>query len=110
MRRALLLAVPLFGSVLAAANPVSCHAGETDENVRIMRDAAGSLKFADTRAYILEKQSGFAEGSRSEVAVIFGYADNRAACRDIADLLTERSVTLQKVYGFADKFECDAID
>jgi hypothetical protein len=76
-----------------------------------MKDAAGSLQFSfpDDRAYMLEKQpSGISKWI--EVAVIFGYADNRAACRDIADLLTERSVALQKVYGPADKFECNPID
>ena len=60
---------------------------------------------------MLEKQSGFLGGSEwIQLAVIFGYVDNRAACREIADALTEKSVLLRKVYGFADKFECNPID
>jgi hypothetical protein len=56
----------------------------TDENVQVMIQAARSLKFPDgNMAFILEKQ----EVAIAEVAVIFGYADNRSACQQIADIL-----------------------
>jgi hypothetical protein len=57
----------------------------TSENVQILIQAARSLKFSvpGNRAFILEKQ----EPSPAEVAVIFGYADNRSACQEIADIL-----------------------
>ena len=114
MRRAILVAVALFCFVAAqSASLVLCHAGEAEDNARIMEDAARSLKFSlpENRAYMLEKQSGLLGGSEwSQVAVIFGYVDNRAACRDIADALTEKSALLRQVYGIVDKFECNPID
>jgi hypothetical protein len=56
-----------------------------EENVRTMIQAARSLKFGvpENRAFILEKQ----ETVVAEVAVIFGYGDNRSACQEIADIL-----------------------
>ena len=107
MRRTILVAVALCCFAVAA--------GATDENERIMKDAARSLTFSqpDNRAYMLEKHSGadLVSGTLSQVGVIFGYGDNGAGCRDIADALTEeRSVLLSKVYGYADKYECNPID
>jgi hypothetical protein len=109
MRRTILVAVALCCFAVAqSANSNSCHAGAT-ENERVMKDAARSLTFPqpDNRAYMLEKHSG---ADLSQVGVIFGYGDNGAACRDIADTLTERNVLLSKVVGYADKYECNPID
>ncbi len=109
MRRAILVAVALCCFVIAQ----SASAGDVEENARVMEKAARSLTFSlpDNRAYMLEKQSGLVgDAGWSQLAVIFGYVDNGAACRDIADALTEKSVLLRKVYGFADKFECNPID
>jgi hypothetical protein len=54
-------------------------------DIQVLIQAARSLKFTvpGNRAFILEKQ----EPSAAEVAIIFGYADNRAACQSIADIL-----------------------
>ena len=59
---------------------------EVDENVQAMMGAARSLKYSlpENSAYVLEKQ----ETIVSDVAIIFGYADNRAACQQIAGVLT----------------------
>jgi hypothetical protein len=55
------------------------------KNVQTMIQAARTLKFSvpENRAFILEKQEVYV----GEVAVIFGYADNRFACQEIADIL-----------------------
>jgi hypothetical protein len=60
----------------------------TPENVPILIQAGGSLKFSmrENRAFLLEKQ----EPTPADVAVIFGYADNRSACQAIADILIRR--------------------
>jgi len=57
----------------------------TEGHAQVMIQAARSLKFTQpgNMAFILEKQ----ETAIAEVAVIFGYADNRSACQDIADIL-----------------------
>jgi hypothetical protein len=54
------------------------------ENAKTMIQAARSLKFSvpENRAFILEKQEPI-----TEVAIIFGYADNRSACQSIAEIL-----------------------
>ena len=57
---------------------------QTPEFQALLR-AARSLKFSvpENRAFILEKQETFP----TEVAIVFGYADNRSACQSIADIL-----------------------
>jgi hypothetical protein len=68
--------------------------GQGDDNVRAMMQAARSLQFNSpvdapaNKAYMLEKQGTI----RSQVAVIFGYADNASACEQIAKALTESRV------------------
>jgi hypothetical protein len=59
--------------------------GDRTAEVQALIQAARSLKFSvpENRAFILEKQ----ETAVAEVAVIFGYADNRSACQEIADIL-----------------------
>jgi hypothetical protein len=56
-----------------------------DQNAQTLIQAARSLKFTEpgNKAFILEKQ----ETVVSEVAVIFGYGDNRSACQQIAEIL-----------------------
>lgn len=73
----LALAFVLSSSVIFA-DPVS--------NVEIMRDAARKLEWSDpeNRAYYLIKN----ETIVSVVAIIFGYWDNAAACKDLADALS----------------------
>jgi hypothetical protein len=74
---------------------VQASAQEFDKNIQVMVRAARSLTFLfnDNRAYMLEKQNvvlaestGTVRGVAS-VAVIFGYADNRSACLEIAGAL-----------------------
>ena len=63
-----------------------------DQNAQTLIQAARSLKFSDgNKAFILEKQ----ETVRAEVAVIFGYADNRYACQEIAEILNHRAGTFK---------------
>lgn len=63
---------------LAAADP--------DENLETMIEAARQLEWGrpENRAYLLVKN----ETIESPVGVIFGYADNRAACKEIAEALS----------------------
>ncbi|HEX9789779.1 MAG TPA: hypothetical protein VGA60_03875 [Kiloniellales bacterium] len=58
-----------------------------DRNVKIMLEAARMLELSrasDGYAYLLVKQ----ETVRAPVAVIFGYVDNAAACKEIAEVLS----------------------
>jgi hypothetical protein len=88
----------------------ACQPSEPDNNAQIMEDAARSLTFSTprnddgNRAYMLEKISGrdITQGVRTKVAVIFGYSNNRVACKAIADELVERNVTPE--------YDCNAID
>jgi hypothetical protein len=61
-----------------------------------MLQAARSLKFTDEsgRPYILAKRSTVV----SQVAVIFGYGDNRLACRDIAEALTPQYPEVRRMH------------
>ena len=66
-----------------------------DENADAMRRAARSLTYLEllqapeNSAYMLEKQ----ESIIADVAVVFGFADNRAACEQIAEVLTASGVS-----------------
>ncbi len=106
--------VALLISIVVVTLLTACEQSEAEGNTRIMEEAARSLAFStpDNRAYMLEKIAGAAIVSdiQSKVAAIFGYVDNRAACKDIADLLTERSAALRQVYGGSDEYDCNAID
>jgi hypothetical protein len=64
-----------------------------DQNAQILIQAARSLKFTEpgNKAFILEKQ----ETVVAEVAVIFGYGDNRSACQEIAENLNHRAGTFK---------------
>jgi hypothetical protein len=59
---------------------------QSERNSETMAAAARTLQFAvpGNRAQILEKT----DTMPSDVAVIFGYADNRTACEDLARVLT----------------------
>src|SRR5437899_640346 len=62
------------------------QAQKVDSNVQTMEQAARTLRFSlpENAAYMLERLTAFGD---TEVAVIFGYVDNRAACRDISNAL-----------------------
>ena len=64
------------------------------QNADAMRRAARSL---ENSAYMLEKQ----ESIIADVAVVFGFADNRAACEQIAEVLTAS--------GVAGSFKCQPL-
>jgi hypothetical protein len=87
-RRVLLAATAFLGIADVAA------ADRVDDNLQRMLEAARQLEYADGNAWLLEKL----ETIRAPVAVVFGYADNEAACRQIADLLSAS--------GQAGTFEC----
>ncbi|MCA3264952.1 MAG: hypothetical protein ING19_02690 [Azospirillum sp.] len=59
---------------------------QSDRNSETMAAAARTLQFAvpGNRAHILEKT----DTVPSDVAIVYGYADNRVACEDIARVLT----------------------
>ncbi|WP_436637129.1 hypothetical protein [Microbaculum sp. FT89] len=59
----------------------------SDANVQVLAETARDLKFIlpENKAYFLVKQ----ETIHAEVAVIFGYTDNQAACQQIARILTK---------------------
>ena len=61
-------------------------AADADKNLETMIEAARQLEFAlpENRAYLLVKN----ETIESPVGVIFGYVDNRAACQEIAEALS----------------------
>jgi hypothetical protein len=71
-----------------------------------MLQAARSLKFTDEsgRPYILAKRSSVV----SQVAVIFGYGDNRLACRDIAEALTPQYPEVRRMYPDRN-YECHPV-
>ena len=84
-KRFALMIASIALSVALLLSPNS-HAGEADNNVLAMMHAARSLKYSqpEARACMLEKAV-----SGSQVAVVFGYVDNKAACEQIAGALTE---------------------
>lgn len=61
-------------------------AADSDKNLEIMIEAARQLEWVlpENRAYLLVKN----ETIESPVGVIFGYVDNRAACQEIAEALS----------------------
>ncbi len=81
MLRKLLVAI----SIVFAMTLQGSAQNRADSNVKTMVNAARTLKYAipTNRPYILEKQKTVA----SEVAIIFGYADNRSACEQISEVL-----------------------
>lgn len=94
MKKALILCVIAF--LVASAFPVVAQdrsspllpttALHSDRNSDAMVTAARALQFIipGNRAQILEKT----DPSPADVAVVFGYADNRVACEDLARVLT----------------------
>lgn len=79
--RNLFLAIVIFVSIFC-----QLAYAEVDGNVKIITEAARQLEFAlpENRAYLLVKN----ETVISVVGLIFGYADNAAACEQIAAALT----------------------
>lgn len=77
--------IALMASMVTFSFP-HLAAADADENLRIMTEAARQLKWPppENRAYLLVKS----ETIESPVGVIFGYVDNRAACKEIADALS----------------------
>jgi hypothetical protein len=69
-----------------ASGPISA---DSDQNIQIMTDAARHLSWAawmgENRANLLIKQETIA----APVAVVFGYADNAAACEALARALSQ---------------------
>jgi hypothetical protein len=87
-----------FASAMLISTPVISQT--PDGNLQEMLEAARKLEYpewSDNRAWLLEKL----ETIRSPVAVVFGYADNGAACSQIAAVLTAS--------GVAGGFECSPI-
>ena len=76
---------------------------EARQNADAMRRAARSLTYPEllqapeNSAYMLEKQ----ETVIADVAAVFGFADNRAACEQIAEVLTAS--------GVAGSFKCQPL-
>ena len=80
--------IPLIAVILALGAHQIVQAqqySEADQNEEIMAEAARNLHHSlpENRAYFLEKR----ETVKSQVAVIFGYVDNAAACEQIASIL-----------------------
>ncbi|MGX9351429.1 hypothetical protein ACS3QZ_09505 [Shimia sp. W99] len=77
---------------LAAADP--------DKNLETMIKAARELEWAlpENRAYLLIKN----ETIESPVGVIFGYVDNRVACQEIAEALSNPAARVGT-------FQCHAV-
>src|SRR4051794_366821 len=80
-------------AVLAIAMILGASAvaeGDIVKNTKVIVQAARSLKFSlrEHRAYLLFKSweaiPGFMPAGSGEVAVIWGFGDNRSACKDIA--------------------------
>ncbi len=76
----------ILSLALALGLSPSAIFADADSNVGIMRDAAIKLEWSDqeNRAYYLIKN----ETIVSVVAIIFGYYDNAAACKELADALS----------------------
>ena len=88
--------VAIFTVAILLVTSVAVRA-EPDKNLQIMLQAARSLIFSDegNRAYLLIKRSSIAA---SEVAVIFGYLDNRAACKELAEAMTPQYPEVRRMY------------
>jgi hypothetical protein len=87
MSKRLALAFTCFAfAVLQIPYLATSNARNAESNLQIMLRAARSLKLSlpENRPFLLEKAS-----SASQVAIIFGYVDNRSACEQIAGALTE---------------------
>jgi hypothetical protein len=79
----------------------AAEADRVDDNLQRMLEAARKLEYREhpyDRAWLLEKL----DTTRSPVAVVFGYADNGAACRQIAEVLSAS--------GVAGTFECTPVN
>ena len=73
----------ILAIVLAAP---AAYADRVDDNLQIMLDAARQLDLAlpEDRVFLLVKQ----ETTVAPVAIVFGYADNGAACEALAMTLS----------------------
>jgi len=110
--------IALILSIVGVTMLTGCEERSYERNAQMMEDAARSLIYPTpsndpgNRAFMLEKiaRAELVSGIASKVAVVFGCSDNRAACKQIADALMERSAALSKVHGRADTYDCNAID
>jgi hypothetical protein len=75
--------------LLLCLETASAQNTKLNQNAEVMAQAARSLKFSvpENKAFFLEKQ----ETLVTEVAIIFGYADNKSACEQIASVLSSPS-------------------
>lgn len=89
---------PMLTTTMAFfAVATSAMADRVDDNLQRMLEAARQLEYTGDGAWLLEKLDTI----RAPVAVVFGYADNGAACREIAVVLSAS--------GVAGTFECTPI-
>lgn len=78
--------VGFCAAILALFLASGASQADPDRNVRLMVDAARELSWGrENRAYLLVKQ----ETTVAPVAVVFGYADNAAACEELAHALSQ---------------------
>lgn len=84
---------------IMALMTLPASAESVEDNLQRMLEAARGLSFEDppARAFLLEKLATM----RSPVAVVFGYADNAAACDEVASALSAS--------GTAGTFQCSPI-
>ena len=96
--RSLFLAIVIFVSSFC-----QLAYAEVDGNENKMTEAARQLKWIlpENRAYLLVK-THLISTSESAIGVIFGYADNAAACKQIAVALTNPP-------GHIGRFRCSPI-
>ena len=83
--------ISVFTAAILLATSVAVQA-DPDKNTQIMLQAARSLTFSGgnregNRAYLLTKH--MRSFPPAEVGVVFGFFDNRSACKDMADALTK---------------------
>ncbi len=83
----------------AAVLAISTAAIAEQSNLDIALAAGREMDWVldENKAFLLVKR----ETIRSEVGLIFGYVDNEAACRQIAEALSTN--------GTVGEFECDAV-
>jgi hypothetical protein len=107
MRTAARIAATLSGLAIAlASQPVSANE-VADENERIMEEAAASLTpfLPENRAYMLARRSDPDVPFWSEVAVVFGYTNNKEACTLIAEAMQNSSRERSSV-----RYDCKRVD
>lgn len=86
----------IFSAALAAATTATA---DTHSNLQVVVDAAREMEWVQdgNRAFLLIKTVTV----RAEVGLIFGYVDNRRACKELATALSENLTV--------GAFECAAV-